>query len=848
MTADNAGDFTNSVGSLTPEQKTLLGRSSLKLVGNFSENDLMKFRDEGYKNATTVDFSEATVRNGSNDGQTFQPWGNATTVVLSDNTGSGYKTDMFQNLNSLTSVTYKGITATINGSNATFTKSGVEADDTLFEQLLTANGKTVTTKEPAAPTSWDETTGTLTIGPDDDTTAKLQEFVQTYGADNIKKVVFPDGSVWENGKLTVEETNWTKRRNALSSAHLSVTTYERKVGKYVSLVKETADGEQFIAVANCVNNSNMDNWPGITDAEKTTLRFSNNGNLKIVGSTGPEAFLAIASKCPRVYNLDLSETIITNPSQQLPSTWKSWVETLTLPNDENYTAVPTQFFNDATELTTLNVPSNILSIGKMAFNGCSKLAGVNWADDCNVEELGSGCFQDCAFVDLTIPASVKYIRGDAFKGMTSLKTVTFPADSQCELVEKFAFVDSDQITDVYVLCHIREAAKDANGNYATDAKGREIKSYPYCENYAFDFNTTVNQTVVGGTKGATLHLPDQETRDDFDFYVGNWKSGIIFTQDMLDALRGLKVNWNNETYDVLNGWQEFVRLSGEREIVVFDFLYKTYSDNQAHPLPTGILAFRATGCTYDKNNQTSTITLTKLPGIPANTGVILISTTKFVTYNNQEPGQFYLGNYANVEDEPQEYPWSATGDINYLQPTIDTGLDVEPATYDDNAKVIDRFFGLARKQIRPEADDVNSWQYYFSRMKECQVKPNLAILRLPWNVWGGFIKNGKEVSGQEPLMFEGANGGPGVDPNEPGIDEDNYSKVNIIFEGLEEDEKEGLVTAIEYYTNPSGIVDNSTLQNKSYSGFYNLQGEKVSETKPQAKGVYIHNGKKIVIK
>lgn len=808
----------------------------------------MKFRDEGYKNATTVDFSGATIRNGSYDAQTFEPWGNATTVVLSDNTGSGYKTNMFQNMNSLTSVTYKGITATINGSNATFTKSGVEADDTFFEQLLRANNKTVTTNEPAAPTSWDETTGTLTIGPDDDTTAKLKEFAQTYG-DQIKKVVFPDGSVWENGKLTVEETNWTKRRSALNSAGLSVTSYERKVGKYVSLVKETADGKQFVAVSNCVDNSNMDNWPGITDAEKTTLLF-NNGNLKIVGPTSSDAFLAISSKCRRVYNLDLSETIITNSSQQLPSTWKSYVETLTLPNDPNYTVVPEQFFNNATELTTLNVPGNILTIGKEAFQGCSKLADVDWADDCSVQELGEGCFERCAFVDLEIPASVKYIRSKAFKGMSSLTTVTWPANSQCELVEAYVFTESDNITDVYVLCHIREAAKDANGNYARDANGKEIKYYPYCTNYAFDFNTTVSQTVVGSVTGATLHLPDQESRDDFDFYVGNWKSGIIFTQDMLDALKGLKVNWNNETYEVLNGWQEFVRLSGEREIVVFDFLYKTYSDNQAHPLPTGILAFRATGCTYNKNNQTSTITLTKLPGIPANTGVILISTTKFVTYNNQKPGQFYLGNYSNVADEPQQYPWSTTGDINYLEPTIDTGLDVAPATYDDNAKVIDRYFGLARKKKEgvTESNQVNGWTYYFSRMKECQVKPNLAILRLPWNVWGGFIKNGKEVSGQEPLMFEGANGGPGVNPNEPGINEENYSKVNIIFEGLEEDEKEVLVTAIEYYTNPSGIVDNSTLQNKNYSGFYNLQGEKVSETKPQTKGVYIHNGKKIVIK
>ena len=676
--------------------------------------------------------------------------------------------------------------------------------------------------------------------------------MQTYGADNIKKVVFPDGSVWENGKLTVEEANFTTRRSALNSAGLSVTSYDRKVGKYVSIVKEVG-GQNVTVITNPVDNSNMDNWPDITDAEKNALRWFN-GNLKIVGSTGSQAFLAIAGKCPRVYDLDLSETIITNSSQQLPSAWKTWVETLTLPSDPNYTVVPEQFFNGATALTTLNVPSNILTIGKEAFQGCTSLAGVEWADDCNVRELGEGCFERCAFVDLEIPASVQYIRSKAFKGMSSLKTVTWPADSQCKLVENYVFTESDNITDVYVLCHIREAEKDANGNYYKDVNGKEIKYYPYCTNYAFDFNTTVSQTVVGSVTGATLHLPDQESRDDFDFYVGNWKSGIIFTQDMLDALKGLQVTWAGETYKVLNGWQEFVRLSGEREIVVFDFLYKTYSDNQAHPLPTGILAFRATKCDYNKADQSSIITLTKLPGIPANTGVILISTTKFVTYNNQKPGQFYLGNYAKVEDEPKQYPWSPTGDINYLEPTLDTGLDVEPATYDDNAKVIDRFFGLTRKRIREDATNVNSWQYYFSRMKEVHVNPNLAILRLPWNVWGGFIKNGKEVSGQEPLMFEGANGGPGVNPDEPGIDETkfntaNYSKVSIIFEGLDEDENESLTDAIEYYLNPSGVVDNSTLNNRRFAtGYYNLQGERVSEKQPSVKGIYIHNGKKVVIK
>ena len=840
--ADNINDY-GGWNASNDERAVASGKTVLKITGPCDANAIGKIKNLN-GSITTADYSGATFPN--ND-QTFADMGSLKTVILAPATS--YVTNMFQNVNSITNIQYQGIVATGSGNSFSFTKSGNETNDTFFKNLLEANGKTVTVSEPAAPTSWDETTGTLTIGPGDDTTAKLREFVQAYGKDNIKKVVFPDGTVWENGKLTGGGNSFGTYRSRLNNVGLSVTAYENKVGKYVSVVKEVGEDE-VVVVTNPADNSSVSGWPDITLAEQQTLR-GNAWNLKIVGNTTNNALTALKGTCRNVENLDLSEAILSS-TQQLPSEWKSTVTTLTLPNDPNYTAVPEQFFNNATKLTTLNVPGNILTIGKEAFQGCTKLADVDWADDCSVQELGEGCFERCAFVNLEIPASVQYIRSKAFKGMSSLLTVTWPANSQCKLVENYVFTESDNITDVYVLCHIREAEKDANGNYYKDANNKDITYYPYCTNYAFDFNTTVSQTVVGSQTGATLHLPDQESRDDFDFYVGNWKSGIIFTQDMLDALKSLKVTWAGETYNVLNGWQEFVRLSGEREIVVFDFLYKTYSDNQAHPLPTGILAFRATKCDYNKADQSSTITLTKLPGIPANTGVILISTTQFVTYNNQKPGQFYLGNYSNVADEPTPYPWSATGDINYLEPTIDTGLDVEPATYDDNAKVIDRYFGLTRKKIegREESSKVNSWQYYFSRMKECHVKENLAILRLPSNVWGGFYKDGKEIDGSEPLMFEGADGGPGVNPNEPGIDPTAYAnaKISIIFEGLDEEEEESVATVIRLITS-KGIDDQTTVSEDGRvydNAYYNMQGVKVNM--PTEKGIYVHNGKKVIIK
>ena len=221
---DNINDY-GGWNASNDERAVASGKTILKITGPCDANAIGKIKNLN-SSITTADYSGATFPN--ND-QTFADMGSLKTVILAPATS--YVNNMFQNVNSITNIQYQGIVATGSGNNFSFTKSGNETNDTFFKNLLEANGKTVTVSEPAAPTSWDETTGTLTIGPGDDTTAKLREFVRTYGAGNIKKVVFPDGSIWENGKLTGGGNSFGTYRSRLNNVGLSVTAYENKVGK-----------------------------------------------------------------------------------------------------------------------------------------------------------------------------------------------------------------------------------------------------------------------------------------------------------------------------------------------------------------------------------------------------------------------------------------------------------------------------------------------------------------------------------------------------------------------------------------------------------------------------------------
>ena len=202
---------------------------------------------------------------------------------------------------------------------------------------------------------------------------------------------------------------------------------------------------------------------------------------------------------------------------------------------------------------------------------------------------------------LLIPARTTSIETMAFGG-TGLKKVTFEAttESADPLVIKYqAFMNSKAIRDVYV---------------NVDPEKKAL----VCEYDAFDFEVLDGQTAPENYDNmATLHFD----KDDKEFYKGEWKEGLGFTQTELLAIRGennqtitiqglgigvyhvddnpnLVNNQNNpvqhdSSYTKLgyladkrpaNGWQQFAK-TGNEIPVLGDFL-RSYSTSTPYYMPT----------------------------------------------------------------------------------------------------------------------------------------------------------------------------------------------------------------------------------------------------------------------
>ena len=97
-------------------------------------------------------------------------------------------------------------------------------------------------------------------------------------------------------------------------------------------------------------------------------------------------------------------------------------------------------FINSSSLTSIEIPASVETIKASAFKGCSSLATVTFENGSQLKTIeggypSSGTFADCtALTSIEIPASVETIEAAAFKGCSSLATVTFEKGSQLKTI------------------------------------------------------------------------------------------------------------------------------------------------------------------------------------------------------------------------------------------------------------------------------------------------------------------------------------------------------------------------------------------------------------------------------
>ena len=103
-------------------------------------------------------------------------------------------------------------------------------------------------------------------------------------------------------------------------------------------------------------------------------------------------------------------------------------------------------FSNCTALTSIEIPASVETIEATAFKGCSKLATVTFEEGSQLKTIAGGyysdskfnyyygVFSDCPITFIEIPASVTTIEASAFYDCSSLTTVTFEKGSQLKTI------------------------------------------------------------------------------------------------------------------------------------------------------------------------------------------------------------------------------------------------------------------------------------------------------------------------------------------------------------------------------------------------------------------------------
>ena len=266
---------------------------------------------------------------------------------------------------------------------------------------------------------------------------------------------------------------------------------------------------------------------------------------------------------------------------------------------------------------------------------------------------------------------------------------------------------------------------------------------------------------------------------------------------------------------------------------------RTYSNNVAMDIiDPNVKVYEAYKYTMpdqvDNIYSQGTLELRQLNYIPANMGVVLIGTVPATEAENYKDGDklnFSISKRTEKSAEKdEEYVdvWTKAADYkekdekwnNFLVPTVEAVPNLGNAEFDDAGNVTYRYFGLANffrtlyyKEHGGDKDYIGFFRYTAKGASDA----NKAYLSLPTreDLKGskyGYINYNGQLIGTK--------------------DEDNESlaKMMIVF-----DDEMGAVTEIKH-VEATKSTDNA---------YYTLQGVKVLRP---AKGIYIHNGKKIVFK
>ena len=489
-----------------------------------------------------------------------------------------------------------------------------------------------------------------------------------------------------------------------------------------------------------------------------------------------------------------------------------------------------------------------------SFQNYTGLETIKWPqNDGDLDVLPTNAFYKSGRTDngvssglkeITLPPYVKFVKENAFSECPALTKITIPATvPESLIIRARAFNNSKNITDVYVLCEKNITA----------------------EFNAFDFDVTNGQGNPENNV-ASLHFPESVTAN-----FANLEHELDYATASNPAdFHVWLVDHRNKAQQTAqgagNGWFEFVNsgsLPPPSTPVSGNVILTTYSNyGYDHLVPAGFKAYVVRGITEGatvNGKKTYSLALESIVVIPKQTGVILYGQANAKTADSNVYNTYAMTtvNYTGYPLRRANWERNDNWVKNHLEPTDvadgDPQISVKPFDYAADGTTVEwRNFAMGKysstdtgKKNGITAGSNKDFVGFF-RLKKGILPKEKAYLRLKADEY-------KEPEGGEVIVPKDDNYNKiWNDEGTARIAEEGYwDKANweqdwgvrgsdvqfakFVGEPIIEENEDGSAT----------LIISAEDTNSDSSPYYTLQGIKVNNP---AKGVYVKNGKKVIIK
>ena len=120
--------------------------------------------------------------------------------------------------------------------------------------------------------------------------------------------------------------------------------------------------------------------------------------------------------------------------------WCSALEPVTFEEGSKLTAIEGHAFHGCSALENIIIPASVETIGEYCFASCFALKSVTYEDGSTLKSIGNNAFDGCrALQSITIPASVSTIGEYCFNVCSALESVTFEEGGILSSIANYAF-------------------------------------------------------------------------------------------------------------------------------------------------------------------------------------------------------------------------------------------------------------------------------------------------------------------------------------------------------------------------------------------------------------------------